>query len=80
LIPRGAAKFKRRKMSAYTIENRIRVYDEDSGEYIEICPDADGLMCVDIRQCDRDGKILARITANREMMSSVREALDRFLK
>ena len=63
----------------YTIEKHMRVYDNDSGEYIEIRPDGDGLGCVDIRQCDRQGKILARITTSRDMTILIHEAIGLWL-
>ena len=54
-------------MGKYTLEHRMRIYNDDDGEYIEISPDPDGLDLVEIRQVDRDGKIYNRVSMNKQM-------------
>lgn len=41
----------------YSIERLIRVYDDDTGSYIQIAPDSDGLDLVEIRQVTAKGVV-----------------------
>jgi hypothetical protein len=67
----------------YTIESLKRVYDDGSGDYVQISPDADGLDCVDIRQYNSKGEIYAngqaRITMSQEMAEKLSLALQAYL-
>ena len=46
----------------YTKEVHVKIYDDDSGDYIEIGPDADGIEgCIDIR--DHQGEKVTKLEA-----------------
>lgn len=63
-------------MGKFTIERAAKVYDEDSGESVYVGPDADGLDLVELRFCDADGKIAARLPAiQAEMAIEVAKAI-----
>ena len=65
----------------YTLEKHLQIYDDNSGEYIEVCPDADGLDLIDIRQCESSGKIDYRMTFSKEqallIIKALQEIIDR---
>jgi hypothetical protein len=67
----------------FTIESLKRIYHDDSGEYVQISPDADGFDCVEIRQYDSKGEICgggkARITMPPDMAEKVVVALQDYL-
>lgn len=45
---------------AYSVETVIEIWNDETGEHIEVGPDRDGLDMIEIRQCSRDGKIESR--------------------
>ena len=45
----------------YSIETIYRVYNDKSGEYIEVGPDADGIGLIEVRMYTDDGKIGQRV-------------------
>ena len=51
-----------------------KIYDDSTGEHIEVCPDADSGDLIDIRQIE-GGKIVARITGEPEQMRLVAQAI-----
>lgn len=63
----------------FTSENIIKVYDDSSGEYVYVGPDADGLDCCEIRSVDEKGNIYgngaARITMQPEQAVLVAKAI-----
>jgi hypothetical protein len=60
-----------------SLEISARVYNDDTGEYIEVRPDSDGLGLFEIRQVHSDGKTVAgRITISRGDVDLLKEALD----
>lgn len=69
---------------AFTSENIIRVYDDDTGEYVYVGPDADGFDCIEIRSCDKDHHIFgdgqARVTMQKGQALLVAEAIIKLLK
>ena len=63
----------------FSAEKSVRVYDDTSGEYVYIGPDADGLDLVELRSYDATGQIeskgAARITMPIEQALLVAEAI-----
>lgn len=70
-------------MAKYSIEKSYRVYNDSTGEYVRIGPDADGLDLVDIWSCDKDDNIEssgnARISMPLEQAKLVADALNKYL-
>lgn len=66
----------------YELEAHYRVYDNEHGEYIEVCPDADGLDLVEIRSCEADGTITNRVTFHPDcgqlVLEAIKKTLDNF--
>ena len=67
-------------MTRHTLEAMYRVYDDDSGEYVEVRPDSDALDMTDIDQCSSDGKRYASIRVPQAALPLLIEALQRRLK
>ena len=67
----------------HTLEHLYRVYNDDHGHYIEIGPDGDGIDLIEIRSCNKDGKIEssgnARVTMPYEQAVLVAQALNKYL-
>jgi hypothetical protein len=59
----------------FTIERVIKVYDEDTGGYFYVGPDADGLDGMEIRDVNSEGKIDARFFMGREQAVCVAQAI-----
>ena len=59
----------------FTSETVIQVWDDQHGDRVEVGPDRDGLDLVEIRCCDRDGKIGDRITMAPERAVLVAQAI-----
>jgi len=59
----------------YSTEIVHKVYNDDTGEYIEVGPDADGVDLVEVRQVDSKGNISNRIAGEPEQMRLVAEAI-----
>ena len=59
----------------FSVEKFFRVYNDKTGDYIEVCPDADGLGLIEIRQCNRNGGIGERITLEAECAALIAEGL-----
>lgn len=66
-------------MALYTTEIYFRVYDDDSGDYIEIAPGADGLGLVEIISYDKNRKAQGLITCTKDMMKVIDVALSKYL-
>lgn len=64
-------------MPNYSLEKSYKIYNDSTGEYIEVCPDADGLDLVEIRFVLEDGTINTRITMSPEQAELVATALGR---
>jgi hypothetical protein len=62
-------------MASITRERVIKVYDDTIGDHIYVGPDADALDLVELRYVDNNGKIIDRITGNKEMMLAVAESI-----
>ncbi len=60
---------------AYSAETFIRIYDDKTGEHVQVGPDADGLDCVEISQREQSGKIEARITIQPEQALLLAKAI-----
>lgn len=63
----------------YTLENRYKVWNDETGESLEVCPDGDGLDLTEIRSITDDGQIGERVTVTREALPLLIEALQRRL-
>jgi hypothetical protein len=63
-------------MAGYTIERVIKVYDDGSGEYVYIGPDADGLDMVELRACGEGGRITSRMAMTKEQALLVAKAIN----
>ncbi len=64
-----------------SLEMRFRIYHEHSGgEYVEVCPDSDGLDMFEIRMREPDDKIVARITISDTMAQDMIVALTKLLE
>lgn len=61
-------------------EAHFRVYDKDTGEYVSIAPDADGLDLVEICNCDDKDAIQQRIVMTPELAVHVTKMLKKFLR
>lgn len=59
----------------FTLEILREVWDDESGDHIEIGPDRDGLGCIEIRYKDKNGKIEERMTFHPEMARLVAQAV-----
>jgi len=50
------------EQSDYSVETRRRVYNDTTGDFIEVCPDAyTPQTMLEIRNCDADGKVVQRV-------------------
>ena len=71
-------------MPNFTSESIIKVYDDSTGDYVYVGPDADGLDIVELRAVDKDnniyGKGAARITMLPEQAIMVAEAILKLYK
>ena len=58
-----------------TMERLFEIWNDDTGERIDVGPDRDGLELVEIRAREQDGTIRDRITLTREQAALVAQAL-----
>jgi hypothetical protein len=65
-------------MSKFTLETVKRVYNDTTGDYWEIGPDADALELLEIRACTSSGDIVQRITFPPEALDLLIQALESF--
>lgn len=63
----------------YSLETVYKVCNDDTGEVIEIGPDADGLDLIEIRTRGDDGSMNARIVFGPEALELIIDALTRML-
>jgi len=59
----------------YTLENVDRIWDDDTGECIEVGPDNDGLDLLEIRSYTKDKKLCGSITFTLDQAKLVATAL-----
>lgn len=64
----------------YSIEKRYLIWDDGSGERIEVGQDSDGLELVEIRQIAESEKVYARITMTIEQAKLLSECLAKYLE
>jgi hypothetical protein len=57
-------------------ERVIKIYNDKSGDYIYVGPDADGLDMVEIRDVDMRGPIMARFALTKEQALLVAKAIN----
>lgn len=58
-----------------SIEALYRVYNDDDGTYVEVGEDGDGLGLVELRYCERSGKVTERFSVPVEMATLVASAI-----
>jgi hypothetical protein len=63
----------------WSLETMYEIWDDDSGDKIEVGPDRDGLDMVEIRWRTDDGKIAERMTFTQEAVPLLIEALTKAL-
>lgn len=73
-VPKSNTLRKANTMSV-TVEKIIKIYDDTTGELIQIGPDSDGLELVEITYRDSDGNPLATITANVKQVVELGKAI-----
>jgi hypothetical protein len=59
----------------FEVELVTKIWDNTGGTRFEICPDADGLGCVEIRFVNEDGKICDRMTFPPEIAQAMADAI-----
>ena len=60
---------------SFTVEDVIKVWDDETGEHIYIGPDGDGLELVELRYVEADGKCHQRMTFQKEQALLVADAI-----
>ena len=64
---------------SYSMETQYEIWDDQSGDHIEVGPDRDGLDLIEIRYfCD--DKCNHRITMDKEQATLVQKALQRAIR
>jgi hypothetical protein len=63
----------------FEMENLYEIWDNDCGGLIEIGPDRDGLGLIEIRYKNEQGKIVERMSFDKEQLKLVVEALSHFI-
>jgi len=63
----------------YSIEYVLQVWNDKTGERLEVSPDRDGLGLVEIRSVTDDEKVGARIIGTVKCMMALHEALGKYL-
>ncbi len=59
----------------YTLETKKEIWNDKTGEYIEIGPDRDALGLIEIRSYTNDDKCAARLTFSKEQIKLVAQAI-----
>lgn len=63
----------------YRMEMLLEIWNDDSGEHLEVGEDRDGLDLVEIRAYDSNNKVEARMTFTVPQAHLLLKALDKFL-
>ncbi len=64
---------------SYSLETVKQIWNDKTGERIDITSDADALDLVEIREISKEGKIEARITMEKEAAVLLIQALKEYL-
>ncbi len=64
---------------SYTTERTLKVYNDNTGDYVSVGPDGDGLDLVELRQTDA-GEMVARISMTHEQAEAFVIALKEYLR
>ena len=67
-------------MKGYSMERAMKIYNDDTGEHIEVTEDADGLGLLEIRIRDSDGVIGDRMTFEPDQIPFLIKALTEVTK
>lgn len=63
-------------VTKYTVDVSYKIYNNEDGSYIEVCPDADGLGLVEVRYVDEKEVIHERLTFQPEQAYLVSTAIN----
>jgi hypothetical protein len=66
--------------SNHSLEVVFQIWDDKTGERVEVGPDRDGLDLTEIRQYTDDGQCTQRITLPKEAVYLLNDALNRILE
>jgi hypothetical protein len=50
------------KTGGFTVETVVQVWNDKTGDRVDVCPDCDALGLVEVRQVHGDGRISSRVT------------------
>jgi len=64
--------------NTFSLETMYRVWDDKTGDRVEVGPDSDGLDLLEIRSYTNDGKLEVSILLKPEMAPLVADAIYRF--
>lgn len=67
------------KLTSYTLEHKFEIWNDKTGERIEIGPDRDGLDLIEIRNFSDDGQVGQSITMTKDEACLLRMAIDKLL-
>lgn len=67
-------------MPKFSLEKVFRIYDDTTGDYLEIGPDMDALELVELRAYTNTGAIVQRFTIHPDSLDLVIQALENFRK
>ena len=63
----------------YSLETSYQIWNDSTGERIEVSPDRDALGLVEIRSITDDGKPVANVVLNKEQVRLLIQALSKML-
>lgn len=64
---------------SYTLEKMWEIWNDKTGERLEIGPDRDALDLIEFRDINTEGKVCGRVTLTKEQLPLVIEALQKML-
>lgn len=64
---------------SFSLERVIQVWDDSTGERLEVGNDPDGKGLVEIRMCDGTGKVASLVAIDPGMVPVLQEALTQFV-
>lgn len=67
-------------MPKFSLEKVFRIYDDTTGDYLEIGPDMDALELIELRAYTSAGDIVQRFTIHPDSLDLVIQALENFRK
>lgn len=67
-------------MTTATLERYYRIYDDETGEFVSVSNDEDGLNFLELRYHTQDGKIHDRMMMNVQMARLLVKAINHWLE